>query len=352
VLAETLSSSKRTIHVTAVLLANKPEVLEQLRNMAHLQGWDFAWASGIPSLTQSFATDHPDLVILVGGVLGDQELALIRFMRAREKSRRVGIMTLCDTSKIPAGRRAQTLESGADDVLEIKVPQEELLARIRGVMRQKFLVDELRRSNHFLKLQSLTDELTGLANMRHFNQQISEEMTMTRSGLQALALVMIDIDYFKNINDTANHLVGSALLAQLGNLLGDYVQKNQGELAARFGGDEFVLLLKANSYEESLNRCEALREKIKNRIFNINGIEFRITASFGVAWVPAGYGGSAQECIKAADLKLYRSKKRGRNMVSGISLEVDQGFQEGTKMQPRLKSLGKLLSLEHLGKTR
>lgn len=336
----------------AVFLANKPELLEQLRQMAHRQGWEFAWTSGIASLTQSFATDHPDLVVLVGGELGDQELALIRFMRAREKSRRVGIMTLCDTTKVAVGRRAQTLDSGADDVVEIQMPQEELLARIRGVMRQKFLVDELRRSNHSLKMQSLTDELTGLANMRHFNQQISEEMTMTRNGLQALALVMIDIDYFKNINDTANHLVGSALLAQLGNLLGNSIQKSQGELAARFGGDEFVLLLKAHSYEESLARCEALRQKIVNRIFNVNGLEFRITASFGVAWVPPGFRGSAQECIKAADLKLYRSKKRGRNMVSGISLEVDQGFQEGTKMQPRRKSLGKWLSLEQIGKYR
>lgn len=347
----TLSSvKKRPMHVIVGFLdtqgASLP-LLEQIRKMAQINDWVLAWCDGMSPLTQSFANDHPDLVILVAQDLRDQEQALIRYLRNRDTTRRVGIVVMTQLEKMEGKEKSQRvancIEIGADEVIDHSISEVELQARIGSVLRQKMMFDELRRTNHYLKILSLTDELTGLANMRHFSIQIEREFERVRSGLQSIAIVMIDIDYFKNINDSSNHLIGSDLLAQFGAILSRFVEKHQGEFAARYGGDEFVMMLKIHSFHEVMQRVESLRMLVASHLFCSHGHEFRLTASFGVASVPMGYQGPSYGVIKAADLQLYHSKKKGRNTVYGKHLSEKVPPEQGTKMFKRPKILSRLM---------
>jgi diguanylate cyclase (GGDEF)-like protein len=155
---------------------------------------------------------------------------------------------------------------------------------------------------------SLTDALTGATNRRGFDQQLAARTTKARVHSLPLALVMIDIDHFKSVNDTLGHPAGDQVLRQMGQLL--RAELRADDVLARFGGEEFAALLPGCAMGAALDVAQKLRMAIEAHDF---GIGRRVTASLGVAtWA---HGRSGIEMLAEADAQLYAAKQGGRNCV-------------------------------------
>jgi len=169
---------------------------------------------------------------------------------------------------------------------------------------------ELLQLNERLEIASNTDPMTGAYNRRYF-YNISKHMTLlARRGKYNVSLAMFDIDKFKNINDTYGHDVGDEVIKDLVNQI--TLHTRQTDIFARFGGEEFVLLLNNIDEETSKEFCDKLRTIIETST-NISDVNY--TASIGVATVELDSEDSIEDALKKADLALYNAKESGRNKV-------------------------------------
>jgi diguanylate cyclase (GGDEF)-like protein len=278
-------------------------------------------ASSAADALRLFRKDHPDLILLSTHDLSRVGREIAATVRAGESLRHTGIIFIDGRPKDDSSLSVECLEMGADDFLRHGCTAAELMARLRAVLRLKAMTDELRSANHKLRVLSLTDELTGLANMRSFNQRFSDILRRCRKGRLAVGVMMIDLDHFKSVNDSTNHLVGSFVISEVGKLIGRSDALNHGDVAARYGGDEFIIACAAAGLDDLYLKAESLRRLVAGHTFERDGCTIRITASVGGSWVPASFGGRAEDLIKAADLMLYQSKNAGRNRASGMILK-------------------------------
>lgn len=264
-----------------------------------------------------FLTNHPDLVLINDKF--NRGLALCRFIRAHEGERHSGIVFTTHNESKSQGSETESsfsvecLNRGADEYIRLNTFNREFKARIRSIVRLKIMTDELRAANHMLRILSMTDDLTGVANMRSFYSFYNKMLKSTRSSADSFSLIMFDIDHFKAVNDTKSHLVGSHLLSEVGKILLNLdIPKKEG-IVARFGGDEFVLCARDESIDQTLLRTEQLRCELAKHRFTYDEYEIEITASFGGAFIPKGFVLPSEVPLKIADANLYRSKNAGRN---------------------------------------
>lgn len=159
----------------------------------------------------------------------------------------------------------------------------------------------------------ITDELTGLYNARHFDTIIDREVANARRCSLSMALIFLDIDYFKKVNDTHGHLVGSRILAELGRIIKQNIRIT--DYAARFGGDEYVILLTNLTKEDTLRKVSQLRDVVRGERFQADdGTEIRITASFGISVYP-DHATSKTGLMSLADKAMYAVKESTRDGI-------------------------------------
>ncbi|MCZ7582286.1 MAG: GGDEF domain-containing protein [Deltaproteobacteria bacterium] len=158
-----------------------------------------------------------------------------------------------------------------------------------------------------------TDGLTGLPNHRTFQLRMDEEAARERRLRTPLSLVLLDIDHFKNINDTYGHPVGDLVLKRVAAMLADAIR--DVDMAARYGGEEFALILTNAKPEGAAKLAERLRKSIAREAIPYPGGSLNITVSLGVATMPND-ARDKQDLVEAADKALYFSKEHGRNRVT------------------------------------
>lgn len=181
--------------------------------------------------------------------------------------------------------------------------QEPRFVRILALIRD--LLDELHQEFERVRKDSITDALTGLANRRALELRLQGEIVRAKRYRHELALVMMDIDYFKRYNDVYGHRAGDEILRRLGWMIGEQVR--EPDLVARYGGEEFALLLP----ETGLPGAHALVQRIRDRMME-DGIP--LTLSYGIAVYPH-HAEDAETLLQAADEALYAAKKAGRDSV-------------------------------------
>lgn len=165
--------------------------------------------------------------------------------------------------------------------------------------------------DYFCKLEyiSVKDNLTGLFNQRNFWDEIKKEVESADQLRKELSLMVIDIDNFKLINSSYGHHIGDRLLQEFASVLLDFFKKFY---LARYGGDEFVCILKDCSIYDAYNMAEKLREKIEDTDFQIEGENIKVTCSIGISSFPV-YAQEPKDLFVLADNLLYRAKKNGKN---------------------------------------
>jgi diguanylate cyclase (GGDEF)-like protein len=161
--------------------------------------------------------------------------------------------------------------------------------------------------------QAMSDPLTGLHNLRFFDPYLEQELEAARRDQQPLSVIMIDIDHFKNFNDTHGHPAGDEALRAFARVVGASIRSS--DVAARYGGEEFIVALRHVDADEAVVVAEKLRAAVEQLVVDLGpGRYARITASFGVATTSAAIQ-DQKSLVSLADAALYRAKERGRNRV-------------------------------------
>lgn len=226
---------------------------------------------------------------------------------------------LCDVPVIMLTGREGTeqkirgLERGASDYVTKPFDSGELLARVKVQLKIKSLQDALKERNQRLEELSNTDPLTQLANRRQLMRVLVQEFQRSFRGGHPLSLVMIDIDHFKSINDTYGHQQGDEVLKVLAETLRS--QLRDYDLASRFGGEEFAMVLPETDPLHATQVAERIREVVANLKFGGVLEKLKMTVSLGVATYPDDAIKGIEDLIRLADDALYAAKREGRNRV-------------------------------------
>ncbi len=172
---------------------------------------------------------------------------------------------------------------------------------------------ELAEKNEQLKKLAGTDMLTGLYNRMRFTEFVEQELTrIARTGEES-ALVLLDLDNFKEVNDSYGHPGGDVILQLVAGVIRG--QLRETDILARFGGDEFSILLPGTSREGALKAAEKLRQTLENITFTGKLERLKITASFGITQLQGGRESAFETLYNIADEALYRAKENGRNLI-------------------------------------
>ncbi len=244
----------------------------------------------------------------VRGVFGDKPPRSV--LRVEDDDASAGARTVPVMQVIPFGTERVghiAISPCASGDLENLRPLVTLVAReLGGPIRMAALVEESERL-------ASTDVLTGLMNRRSFQRIMNVELERANRYGHSLSLALIDIDHFKTINDTRGHAAGDAVLAALGRLLGQGALRST-DLAARWGGEEFVVAYTSTTCEGAHIAAERLRVGIETLVIEFEGVRIPVTASLGLTSLSPREGFA--ELVDRADRAMYRSKSSGRNRVT------------------------------------
>ena len=189
------------------------------------------------------------------------------------------------------------------------------LVTLRDATRRKLNEDALGVANQELSALASTDALTGLPNRRQFDATLNKEWYRALREASPLALLMIDVDRFKSLNDRFGHPVGDAFLARLGRVIRENVRR-AGDMVARYGGEEFAVILPGTVSTGALEIAEHIRRAVAaTDTRNIVAGGYPLSVSIGVAAVVPPAGGGSVSLIHSADAALYQAKRCGRNRV-------------------------------------
>ncbi len=242
-------------------------------------------------------------------------LELCKIIRERESDDYVFIVLL--TAKNAQEDIVMGLESGADDYLIKPVHKAELLARLHAGLRILQLEQSLKSANDQIKLLSITDTLTQVYNRGYLTEFLPKEIKRSRRYKLSLSIIFCDIDFFKNINDTYGHNVGDIILKEFSLLLQNHIREHV-DWIARFGGEEFIIVLPETIPENAYIVAERMRQDLSTKIIKIDKLSITMTASFGISGIkkfPDSLSIIDQQLINIADEALYQSKEEGRNKV-------------------------------------
>lgn len=276
----------------------------------------------VPEHQVDILTQPADAVFQVSG--GSYELALVSMslddfdplrvcsqVRTVEHTRNLPIILMADPADKP--RVVRALDLGINDFIHRPVERNELMARVRTQIRRHRYALELRQSVNNTLAMAVTDVLTGLYNRRYFERHLTVMLGKAQEQERDLALMILDIDHFKAVNDTYGHDIGDAVLREFSARLRRNIRGV--DLACRFGGEEFVVLMPDTDFAQADAVAERVRQSIGELSFDIGAPRpLSVTVSVGVS-LNDGQADTPEGMIKRADVALYRAKREGRNRV-------------------------------------
>ena len=252
----------------------------------------------------------PELVLMDYNMGKMSGLETLKFLRERKNY----VAVIFVSGNTESSTITECLENGADDFIRKPVHLDELRSRVRVRFRLKDLNDQLTVANERLQALAITDDITGLFNMRTMYDRIESELRRAKRYNRFVTCVMMDIDNFKEVNDLNDHLFGSFVISELGVL----IKKNMRDMdfAARYGGDEFLIVLPETNEPGARVFTDRLRKVIEQHLFNDGKNSMHRTCSFGYAVSNPLKAVDARELVREADHALYRAKGSGRNKIS------------------------------------
>lgn len=290
----------------------RQQILHTLRGSGLFSSY-FEATNGIEGF-KTLLTEKIDVVLCDVEMPGMDGFKFLSMVNARKELHDIPVLLL--TSHEEMATKVRGLEQGASDYVTKPFSPEELLARVKVQLKVKTLQDHLKESNQLLQKLAQTDPLTKLYNRRHMMTTLASEFDRSKRVGSPFALLMIDLDHFKLVNDTYGHQQGDKVLQSTSWEIQGVLR--QYDSAARFGGEEFALLLPETTLGEAALVAERLRQRIASIQFTGSFAKLKITASLGIAAIPHARIASIEDLIRLADDALYSAKRNGRNRVESI----------------------------------
>jgi two-component system cell cycle response regulator len=265
---------------------------------------------------QSLLDDSVELVIASLSMPDGDPLRLVAQWRANESTRQLPILLVADDSELP--RLAKGLDLGANDYLVRPVDRNELLARVRTQIRHKRLAERLRANYRRSLSLALTDELTGLYNRRYVFAHLNELLERRGEGGGETAVLLFDIDHFKQVNDRHGHPAGDEVLRELAERA--VRQVRSVDLVGRLGGEEFIVVMPETSLAGAVVVGERFRVAVADEPFIPQGQSEKLPVTVSVGIAVTGEGSDTLDTLmKRADDALYAAKHAGRNRVIALT---------------------------------
>ena len=268
----------------------------------------FMATSGAQALTMC-RENPPDLVLLDIVMPGMDGFEVCAQLKTTESTRDIPVIFV--TAHTDAAQETRGLEAGAVDFIAKPVNPAVVRARVKTHLTLKFQSDVMR------KLVFL-DGLTGVFNRRYFDRQLSMEVARSVRNKSPMALILLDVDFFKLFNDRYGHLAGDDCLRQIATAIKNALRR-PADLVARYGGEEFVCILPETSFEDGMAMAQVLEERVRKLALPHDRSEASkvVTISLGVAGRVAGSPTDAQTLVALADEQLYKAKHSGRGKACG-----------------------------------
>jgi two-component system, cell cycle response regulator len=323
-----LNPEKEFLGMRALIVDDSAGVRRMIRRLLKRNGIEVSEAqNGLQALqlVQEKKVTY-DIVItdyFMPEMCGDE---LCRLLRQREDMRKVPQFFVSAFDD-----RDSTLEffkAGASDYLRKPFIEEELQAKIEIHLRAKKYVNELEELNKKLEILAVRDGLTGLFNRRYFNDELEKFFSQASRYNQELSCVLLDLDFFKKINDTYGHAFGDLVLVQFADILMKRLRRT--DIAARYGGEEFVILLPSTSRTGAESFAEKIRMFTSKHIFSDGVSNIHVQISIGISSMKTDQPESPDMLISFADEALYDAKEGGRNRVClyGVKKNIEPSAAE------------------------
>ncbi len=254
-----------------------------------------------------------DLIVVSLLMRHTDGLRLCAALRSQDKTRHVPILVLVEDGDHE--RLVRALDLGVNDYLVRPIDRNELIARVRIQVRRRRYQEKLRANYERSMSLALIDPVTGLYNRRYATSHLATQIEQAHAGRRSIGLLMVDIDNFKRINDTYGHVAGDEVLRAVANRLSSHVRGF--DTVARWGGEEFVVIMPEATQEIANNVAERLRRKVAGGpiVLSDGTGEVLVTVSIGAA-ATGPVVDTADGLIRVADAAMYLAKRSGRNRVA------------------------------------
>ena len=278
----------------------------------HLSGEHRPMVESDPAAALIAARGPVDLMIVNISSAEFDGLRLVAQMRSTDRARRIPILAVVDPAD--RSRLLKALELGVNDILLRPVDSEELEARARTQIKRKRYADFLKQKLDYSLEMAVTDALTGLHNRRYMAGQLQALMSRAGHGGDPVAVLLLDIDHFKLVNDGFGHDAGDEVLREFAVRVATNVRAI--DLPCRLGGEEFVVVMPGASLEDAVQVADRIRRDVGAQPFPIMGgtEALTVTVSVGVA-ASTGPADTPDALLKRADEGVDEAKARGRNQV-------------------------------------
>lgn len=261
----------------------------------------------------------PHLIILAETMSRIAPLDLIKRVQQTvafgiESSKWDHTMTAIIVENADSNYIAAMLEGGADDVFIQPLDLVLVRARIRSLIRQRELHDQIKRHNQKLQELSIRDELTGLFKMSHVQERLSEEVQRSRRNNSALSCILMDIDGIRRVIDQFDHTIASIVIGEIGSVLRESTRHI--DICGHHGGDEFVIILPDASVEAARLVAERVLANVARRKFTEGRKKIKLTACFGISTIDHVFQDEGSSLLRRAERALMEAKKLGPGSIA------------------------------------
>jgi two-component system cell cycle response regulator len=306
-------------HIRVLAAEDNPVFQSMLRSMLTKWGYDPIIArDGAEAWRVLAADDAPRLAILDWMMPSLDGVEICRRVRAAQREPYIYILLL--TARTESQDLVEGMEAGADDYLTKPFVAHELRVRLRAGQRILDLQSELVAAREALRMQATHDNLTGIANRGAILDALQTELSRASRDRRPVAVLMADVDRFKQVNDTRGHQAGDEVLREVAHRMKSAMRSY--DAVGRYGGEEFLVVLPGCGGDDALAQAERIRDAIGLELFRAAGSVFGVNCSLGVSWRDLASPEDASALIREADVALYNAKALGRNRVECYAPEL------------------------------
>lgn len=302
---------EEAIQRARILVIDDNEYSVRLIREVYAETYDVTLGSDMEEARVLLSGGDFDLVVISLDSAHFDPLRLCSRIRSMEETRQLPILTLVDESD--RDKLIKGLDLGVNDYVMRPIDTNELIVRTRTQILRKQYQDRLRHNFHRSLELAVTDSLTGLYNRRYMSNHLDAILQRARMDYKPVCVMIMDIDFFKPVNDTHGHDVGDEVIKEFARRIATGVRGI--DLACRYGGEEFVVVMPDTEISLAMAVAERLRRQIADKPFAARkgAISINLTCSIGVT--VSGEEEMADSLLKRADEALYKAKKDGRNRV-------------------------------------